>query len=230
MKLSKRITFSVLAMLVSGNLMAAESLIDLRHDYFDDGKVNKDRIYFSHRFDNQFGFSVEARYKSSGEDADEPFNELDNNGSEVTVSYRYVINPQFYLIPAFNIDSNSGYTIYKPNLLLGSSLGNGFYLNLRYRYDYTVQDNEALNNKETGRYDAWFGYKVGAWKFEYNYVYFHANTEIYNNSHSDYEHDFKIAYSIDKNWVPYIEVGNVSVNKIQDDRQTRFRVGFQYLF
>lgn len=228
MKLTKSIC--ALAVLACCRCFAAESLIDLRHDYFDDGKVNKDRIYFSHRFDNQFGFSIETRYKSSGEDANEPFNELDNNGSEVTVSYRYVVNSAIYLLPAFNIDSNSGNTIYKPNLLLGTNLGNGFYLNLRYRYDYTLQDNEALDNKEVGRYDAWFGYKVGAWKFEYNGVYFHSNADIYDNSHEDYEHDFKVAYSIDKNWAPYFEVGNVSVRKTDDERQTRYRVGFQYSF
>ncbi|EKY5004673.1 porin [Citrobacter amalonaticus] len=230
MKLNKRMTISAVAILVSCNVLAAESVIDLRHDYFDDGKINKDRIYFAHRFDNQFGFSVETRYKSSGDDANEPFNELDNNGSEATISYRFILNPKMYLIPAFNIDSNSGNTIYKPNLLLGTILGNGFYLNLRYRYDYTLQDNEDLNNKATGRYDAWLGYKTGDWKFEYNFVYLHANTDIYNESHADYEHDMKVAYSVTKNWAPYIEIGNVSVYRLQDDRQTRFRIGFQYTY
>lgn len=220
----------VLSILASCNVMAGESLIDLRHDYFDDSKVNRDRIFFTHRFDNNVGFSVEAKYKSSGEDANEPFNELDSNGSEVSISYRYIVNPYLYFIPAMHLDSYSGFTVYKPNLLMGTSFGNGVYLNLRYRYDYTIQNNEALDNKAANRYDTWLGYKFNAWKFEYNFVYIHSNTDIYDNSHSDYEHNLKVAYAIDKNWSPYVEIGNTSVSKLNDDRQSRFRIGFQYAY
>lgn len=41
MKLNKRMTISAVAILVSCNVLAAESVIDLRHDYFDDGKLIK---------------------------------------------------------------------------------------------------------------------------------------------------------------------------------------------
>ncbi|MDM7065355.1 oligogalacturonate-specific porin KdgM family protein, partial [Enterobacter hormaechei] len=36
-------------------------------------------------------------------------------------------------------------------------------------------------------------------------------------------------YKWDKNWAPYVEVGNVGV-KDTDERQTRFRLGVAYSF
>lgn len=52
----------------------------------------------------------------------------------------------------------------------------------------------------------------------------------YDNGKNDYERDLKVACSIDKNWKPYAQIGNVSVNSTDDDRQTRLRVGVQYTF
>ena len=81
------------------------------------------------------------------------------------------------------------------------------------------------------RGDLWLGYKTGPWTFEGNYLY--KKSEDYNrydNGKDDYELDFKVAYSIDKNWKPYAQIGNVSVSSDEDDRQTRYRVGVQYTF
>ncbi|TBL93785.1 porin, partial [Klebsiella oxytoca] len=46
----------------------------------------------------------------------------------------------------------------------------------------------------------------------------------------DWTHDFKLTYKFDKNWSPYMAIGNVSGSKSTDERQTRYRVGVKYSF
>jgi hypothetical protein len=53
---------------------------------------------------------------------------------------------------------------------------------------------------------------------------------LYDNDKWDYEQDLKVAYNINKQWTPYVQVGDVSVRKTTDERQTRFRIGVQYNF
>jgi len=51
---------------------ASAVTVDLRHEFIDGGKSDKsnaDRVSVSHRFDNGFGFSVEAKWKSGGDNA-----------------------------------------------------------------------------------------------------------------------------------------------------------------
>ena len=62
--------------------------VDVRHEYLDDSKANYDRAYISHRFANGFGFAIEAISKSGGDDTDRPFNDLEVQGNEYTVSYQ----------------------------------------------------------------------------------------------------------------------------------------------
>ncbi|HFZ9217519.1 TPA: oligogalacturonate-specific porin KdgM family protein, partial [Salmonella enterica subsp. diarizonae serovar 61:r:-] len=46
----------------------------------------------------------------------------------------------------------------------------------------------------------------------------------------DWTHDFKVSYSFDKNWKPYVAIGNISGNKDTSERQTRYRLGIKYSF
>ncbi|MBU9808253.1 porin, partial [Rahnella sp. SL6] len=80
------------------------------------------------------------------------------------------------------------------------------------------------------RGEIWLGYKIADWRFEYNYIYKHSDQILYDNDKWDYEQDLKVAYNINKQWTPYVQVGDVSVRKTTDERQTRFRIGVQYNF
>ncbi|GAB7201905.1 hypothetical protein OS21_32270 [Dickeya oryzae] len=55
-------------------------------------------------------------------------------------------------------------------------------------------------------------------------------TILSDNDDYDITHNVKLSYKWDKNWKPYVEVGNVSGSKSTDERQTRYRVGVQYSF
>ncbi|MDU4095617.1 MAG: oligogalacturonate-specific porin KdgM family protein, partial [Pantoea sp.] len=45
-----------------------------------------------------------------------------------------------------------------------------------------------------------------------------------------YEQNVKALWKFNKSWAPYVEVGDISVRKTTDERQTRLRIGLQYKF
>lgn len=204
--------------------------IDLRHEWLDDSKQHKDRALVSHRFANGFGFSLEAKWKSGGNHPDKPFNDLVSNGTESTLSYQYKVTPAWFLQPGFTLESDSDSSIYKPFLTTGYRFANGVYLNLRYRYEYTRYTQQNTDDRQTNRGEFWLGYRLNDWRFEYNYIYKHSDQILYDNEKWNYEQDIKVAYSINKNWTPYAQLGDISVRKTTDERQSRFRVGIQYNF
>ena len=209
----------LLASLISASFAASAVTVDLRHEYIDSGS-NADRVAVSHRFDNGFGFSVEAKWKSGGDKADQPFADVVGNGHEDQISWRWKATDNIALTPAFTIESTDSRTIYKPNLHVQYSFDNGFYVAARYRYEYTRYPSSS--NKDDDK---------GDWRTELNYVYAKSSEGVARNNNKDYSNEYnaKLAYKWDKNWAPYVEVGNVGV-KDTDERQTRFRLGVAYSF
>lgn len=224
-----------LAVLASMSFAASAVTVDLRHEFIDGGKSDKsnaDRVAVSHRFDNGFGFSVEAKWKSGGDSTDQPFADVVGNGHEDQISWRWKANKNFSLTPAFTIESTDSRTIYKPNLQAQYSWDNGIYVAARYRYEYTrYPSTPDKEDDKVNRGDAWFGFALGDWRTELNYVYAKSTEGVARNNNKDYstEYNVKVAYKLDKNWSPYGEIGNVGVVD-RDDRQTRFRVGVAYTF
>ncbi len=89
----------LLASLISASFAASAVTVDLRHEYIDSGS-NADRVAVSHRFDNGFGFSVEAKWKSGGDKADQPFADVVGNGHEDQISWRWKATDNIALTPA----------------------------------------------------------------------------------------------------------------------------------
>ena len=224
-----------LAMLIGASFAAQAVTVDLRHEFIDGGKTdstNADRVSVSHRFANGFGFSVEAKWKSGGDNTDQPFSDFVGNGHEEAISWQWKADKNFSVTPGFNIESNDSRSIYKPNLRVQYSFDNGFYVAARYRYDYTrFPANANKDDDKVNRGDAWAGFVMGDWRTELNYVYARSEEGNKRNNNKPYsqEYNVKLAYKLDKHWSPYGEVGNVGVND-RDDRQTRLRVGVAYSF
>ena len=66
---------------------------------------------------------------------------------------------------------------------------------------------------------------------EYELNYKKSEDEILsNNEKEEWAHDLKIAYKWNKNWVPYAAIGNIPGSKTTDERQTRYRIGVQYIW
>ena len=225
----------VLAALCGMSFAATAVTIDLRHEFIDGGKSDKsnaDRVSVSHRFANGLGFTVEAKWRSGGDNGSQPYSDVVGNGHEDTISWRWKATSNFFLTPGFTIESNDSRSIYKPHLHAQYSFDNGFYVAARYRYEYTRYPNNAgKDDDKVNRGDAWAGFVLGDWRTELNYVYARSSEGVSRNDNKPYsqEYNVKVAYKLDNNWSPYGEIGNVGVND-RSDRQTRFRVGVAYSF
>ncbi|AHG18756.1 porin [Chania multitudinisentens RB-25] len=217
------------------SLSAAAMSVDLRHEFMDTAKGDhKNRMLVSHRFANGFGFSLEAKWKQDSSDStpDKPFHEQVSNGTEAVASYQYKVTDEFSLQPGFSIESNSNNNGYRPFLRAQYNLTKDLYVATRYRYEYKRTTSKGSDaDEKTNRGDFWLGYTFfDDWQTEYNFVYKKSNKVIFDDDKTDYEHNVKLAYKWDKNWKPYIEVGNVKQDSLNDNRQTRYRVGVSYSF
>ncbi|QHM76485.1 Oligogalacturonate-specific porin KdgM [Mixta theicola] len=212
--------------------------IDYRHEMNDSGGNNhKDRLLLSHRFANGFGLSLEGKWKGT-QNKDKAYHETASNGTEVVASYVHKIDPTFQIEPGFSLDSGSSSNNYRPYLRGKANITSDFSTSLRYRPYYKRNTANIGTKKDTTEK----GYNltmVLSYKFLQNYQldyeidYKKATSDgviIANNKNEDWTHDFKLTYKLDKNWAPYAAIGNVSGNKLTDERQTRYRVGVKYSF
>ncbi|WP_431889676.1 oligogalacturonate-specific porin KdgM family protein [Pectobacterium colocasium] len=234
--------------LISVNAMAVT--IDYRHEMMDTPKADhKDRISMSHRFANGFGLSVEAKWKNGepnnntvGDQVtpNKPYHETVSNGTEVVASYVYNINKTFSLEPGFSLDSNSTSNNYRPYLRGKVNITDDLSTSLRYRPYYkrnsgNIAKGGTSNTQENGyNLTAVVSYKfLKDFQVDYELDYKKANKAGQYQSDFDtwkIDHDVKLAYKLDKNWKPYMAVGNVADSGTNDHRQTRYRVGVQYSF
>ena len=214
--------------------------INYRHQFTEEDSRHADRIKLGYRMDSGLGFEAEIKYKTAGDREDVAYDNLVNNGHEFTVSYNYKLSPQSTLTPAFQMDSSSDSTTYKFGLKYNYKINDTWYVAARLRHDARRLDRDqideskgdrAKDNQNTTRYEGWLGYTPkGPWAFEYQYIHFATDYNRYDNKKSDYEQNFIIKYKLDKQWTPFMEIGDVKVNSTTDDRQARWRLGIQYNF
>ncbi|MBP2847113.1 oligogalacturonate-specific porin KdgM [Dickeya oryzae] len=233
----KLLTLAV-ASLVSVNALAVS--IDYRHEMQDTSSAgHKDRLLISHRFANGFGLSSEVKWTQSSNDKtpDKPFNEQVSNGTEVIASYVYKFNDIFSIEPGLSLESASSSNNYRPYIRGRAKVTDDLSVALRYR-PYFKRNNGNIGKDNTtdkgytltGNIDYTFlqVYTIG-YELEYKKAT-SGDTILSDNDDYDITHDVKLSYKWDKNWKPYIAVGNVSGSKSTDERQTRYRVGVQYNF
>lgn len=226
-----KLIIAVIALASSFNTLATS--IDVRHEISDTSQHDhKDRVLISHRFANGFGLSLEAKWKqdSSKDERGKAFHEQISNGTDIVASYLYKLNDTVSIQPGFSMESNSSTNGYRPYLRGQYTINEYFYVASRYRYEYKRTASKGSDGDEKiNRGDLWLGYKINAqWQMEYNYVYKKSDKVLFDNKKHDYEHDVKLSYRWDKNWKPYIQVGNVKQDSTSDHRQTRFRAGVAY--
>lgn len=227
--------------LISINAMAVT--IDYRHEMKDTPKNDhRDRLLISHRFANGFGLSVEAKWKN-GEPSQEttpnkPYHETVSNGTEVVASYVYNFNKTFSIEPGFSLDSSSSSNNYRPYLRGKVNITDDLSYSLRYRPYYLRKSSNigGSNHTQENGYNltGTLTYKfLKDFQIDYEMDYKKANKAgayQYDNETYNIDHDIKLGYKLDKNWKPFIAVGNVAQDGKSDHRQTRYRVGVQYNF
>ncbi|EGR9015166.1 porin, partial [Vibrio parahaemolyticus] len=133
------LTSALLLAMTSG--LAAAASVDIRHEYVPDrdGDEHRDRIYVSHRFDNQIGFSVEAKWNYKD-------GHMGNAGHETGVSYRWKATDNFSLTPGINIDASpSGASVFKYNLTGAYKINDEWDVAARIRHGYKNTDDSRYN-------------------------------------------------------------------------------------
>ncbi|KMT52366.1 oligogalacturonate-specific porin KdgM family protein [Pseudomonas fildesensis] len=214
--------------------------INYRHQFTEDDSAHADRIKLGYRMDSGLGFEGELKYRTAGDRKDVAYDNIINNGHELTVSYIYKLSPQSTLTPAFQMDSSKDSTTYKVGLKYSYKINDAFYVATRYRLDTKKLDRDQINedlpdrikdNQHTNRFEGWLGYTPASkWAFEYQYIYFKTDYIRYDNKKSDYEQNMIVKYKLTKEWAPFMEIGDVKVNSTSEDRQARWRLGVQYNF
>ncbi len=188
------------------------------------------------------GLSSEVKWKQAGKDTtpDRPYSEQVSNGTEVTASYLYKFNKMFNVESGFNLVTDSTGNTYRPYIRGGVNFTDSLYYTLRYRpfYQRFSEKINAPSNPDTNlkgyTITSVLGYKfLDNFTVEYELEY-NKNTRAgvfrYDNDTDNVTHDVKLAYKIDKNWTPYVQLANVEYSGTSDERQTRYRIGVLYNF
>ncbi|MCU1719986.1 MULTISPECIES: oligogalacturonate-specific porin KdgM family protein [unclassified Pseudomonas] len=241
MKTTHSLFIALTTLALSINAYADSASINYRHQYTDDDRQHADRVKLGYRMDSGLGFEAEIKYRTAGDRKDVAYDNIINNGHELTVSYNYKLSPKSTLTPAFQMDSSKDSTTYKFGLKYNYKIDDQWYVAARYRYDAKRLDRDQINedvddrgknNQNTNRFEGWLGYTPTGSKLAYEYQYIHFLTDYirYDDKKSDYEQNLIIKYKLTKQWQPFMEIGDIKVNSTTDDRQARWRLGIQYNF
>lgn len=212
---------------------AYSSSLDFRHEYKSDTKQHSSRVKMATTFENNFMVDVELKFKGADGDF---MKDLQNNGSEIGLNYKWNINNEWALQPGMPVEFGASSVTYKPQLRLtyAPESIDGFSVSGRYRLDIKPgqRDEEGMDKKYRDRYTLNLGYKIENWSLglEMNYYKAHSDTYImYDGKNSNYENNLTASYNMGL-WTPWVELGDVNVDTHSDKRELRTRVGLRYSF
>lgn len=215
-------------------LVADAVLIDYRHEMKDTAKRDhRDRLIIAHRFANGFGLSSEVKWKSGDNKPDSAYNDTVAAGTEVIPSYLYKFSNKYSLEGGLNLESGSSYNNYRPYLRGGVILSEVLSTTLRYR-PYYKRVSSGAGEDERGHQINWVVDIKFLSKFTFSNDFEWKRAEnaiLWDGEKESWLYEGKLFYRYDKNWQPFITVSNVpGDSKYTDERQTRYRVGVQYIF
>ncbi|EHV9142469.1 hypothetical protein K1K55_004037 [Salmonella enterica] len=230
--MKKQRSLLCLASVITFSAATQAATIDFRHEYADITRINKDRIAIIETLPNGIGLYVDASVKSGGvnNEQDKFLSDLVTNAIELGTSYNYKLTDNITLQPGFIFESGTDVAIYKPYLKTQYNFDSGVYVAGRYRYDYARKTAYNTEDEKTNRFDTFIGYAYQKLKIEYDFTWMDSDQIKFDNKKTNYEHNVALSWKINPSFTPYLEVGNVAVNKNTDNRQTRYRVGLQYNF
>lgn len=229
--LSSAVALSLLALF---SIDASAVTIDYRHEMKDTAKRgHRDRLLISHRFKGGFGISSEVKWKSGDNKPDTPYSDTVSNGTEVVASYLYKFDSTYSLENGFNLESSSSTNNYRPYIRGGVVFNDVVSSTLRYRPYYKRVASGAGEDDRGHQVNLVVNVNVlpnftltndFEWKRS-------ENTVLWDNDKETWLYEGKLTYKYDKNWRPFVSIANVSGDsKTTDERQTRYRVGVQYVF
>lgn len=229
---TKKIALASSFLLLSSNAIAVT--IDYRHEMSDTTKRDHmSRLELSHRFANGFGISSEARWKAGDNKPDSPYNDTVSNGTEVSTSYLYNFNDTYSLEGGFNLDSSSISNNYRPYATGKVVFTDYLATTLRYRPYYNRVASGEGDDDKGHQLNLVFIIKFSdKFTLENDFEWIRSeNTTLWDGDKEKMLYEGTLRYRYDQNWQPYISISNVpGSSTTTDERQTRYRIGVQYIF
>ncbi|MCD1125323.1 oligogalacturonate-specific porin KdgM family protein [Jinshanibacter sp. LJY008] len=227
---------AISACLLTSSLVMAndyKTTVEYRHDYRDGVKKHGDRFKVFLDTGQNIGFELDARYNNKD---DKVYDSMTMNGSEVMAFYYDKLNANTTWLAGTSLDFTSDGLVYIPFVRLNYQFDNGIRLQGRYKWKIWDYDMVGLNGStycsKIQQFDTFLGYKFSDWDVRYQFDLFREmesnGLPLYNNNKWDYQHNVVLTYSINKNWRPFVEVGNIKEKRFTSERQTRYRVGIKY--
>ncbi|WBM68782.1 oligogalacturonate-specific porin KdgM family protein [Buttiauxella sp. WJP83] len=225
------------AALVLTSLSSSAVSIDYRHEYKADSKTNADRLKISHTTPSGYFASVEGKLAESTKKTSDGFNEgngrYSGSGSEWELGKNFNIADNFVLAPALNLDNGDTAVGYRAQIKAIYKFLPEWVTTLRWRPGMQVDQNSDVSNKYYNQFNWEFGYNSKLFSVIGDFEYRFTNYEDYNGNHNYWLYNVVASYSVDKNWVPYTELGYVpryNSDHDKDDHEMRYRLGIKYIF
>lgn len=232
-KLSK-VSIAVATLLATTAVSAAS--FDVRHEYKSSSKEHATRVKLADSIGN---FLVDIEAKLKDRDEGKFLQNLENNGWELGLNYRHVLNDNWTLTYGMPIEGRDSGVTYKPQIRATYQVDSvdGLSLSARYRYDmrqnssYTVDDVKIdVDNQRRHRITGNINYAMDDLRFGFEANWYKADGyNIYDSGDTNYELNAS-ARKIMGQWAPYVEFGDVNVDSVTDKRELRSRVGLTYSF
>ncbi|MDA0149175.1 oligogalacturonate-specific porin KdgM family protein [Vibrio sp. LaRot3] len=230
----------VASLLAAGTTQALandyKTTIEYRHQYVDGAQKHADRFKAFIDTGKNIGFELDARYANQ----DGAYDAMSLGGSEFSAFYYKKLDDNWVGIAGASLDFTSEGLVYVPYARLNYAFDNGLRIQGRYKWklwDYAQQGTDGNSyHSKIQQFDTWLGYKTGDWDFQYEFQFWkemESNAQpLFDNGSTDHLHNVRVMYSIKtsdgENWRPFVEVGQVKLNRTSDERQLRYRVGIKY--
>lgn len=175
------------------------SYIDTRISVNQVDEVYEGRIRAGHHHNNNPEFHIEGtqHYRDRiGDNASDEASYL-----ELEADYVYEMDESWTLIPGFVYWHGPDHNEYRPYLKADIHSFDPFFLSGRHRYHFTTND---VNT--TSQIDAWIGYTLDSFYFEYNPAYIMQSDVLGEGKNSKWEHVLTFKYTAFTAFTPYFDI------------------------
>jgi hypothetical protein len=213
--------------------------LDYRHEYKADSKSQANRLKLSHTNESGMFFGVEGKMAESTEaTGSDGFKEGNGSwsgsgSSEWEIGQNIKVTDKLVLAPAVNLDVGDTFVGYRVQLKGIYSITDNWLTTLRWRGG--IQKDEANNvaDKNYNQFNWEAGYKNEKFSIIGDYEYKFTNYNDYKGDHDNWLYNVAVAVPVNKQWVPYGEVGYVpraNEDRTEDEMEIRYRLGVRYTF
>lgn len=234
MKLAVKLSVVALTLASAG---AQALTLDYRHEYKADSETQANRLKLSHATEDGLFFSVEGKMAEGSDIQADGFKDGNGNwsgsGSEWEVGKKFQVTDKLALAPAINLDVGDSYIGYRVQVKSFYTITDNWFTTLRWRGGIQKDEKPTAADKNYNQLNWELGYKGEGFTITGDYEYKFTNYEDYKGDHSNWLYNVVVAVPINKQWVPYTEIGYVpryNSEHDNDEMEMRYRLGIKYNF